>query len=232
MTSLLDARPNGLSQARKENDDIALATFTRLAAELQVSLLIGSLAIKLDTETCVNRSYLINPQGLIQSRYDKIHLFDVALGAGNAFHESRSYQAGDQAFVCDVDGVGVGLSICYDLRFPHLYRQLAQQGAQILAVPAAFTRITGEAHWHTLLRARAIETGSFVIAPAQCGKHIDGRETYGHSLIVNPWGAIVAECEDGPGFIIADLDISEVKSARQRIPSLIHEPAFTVYGLR
>lgn len=223
MTNLLDIRP-GKARAKisTEADDESLPAFTALAEELGVWLLIGSLAIALeDDDRFANRSYLISPDGQITARYDKIHMFDVEVGDGQSYRESRAYRPGTEAVVAQAGDATLGLSICYDLRFPHLYRKLAQSGAQILTVPAAFTRVTGEAHWHVLLRARAIETGSFVIAPAQGGKHEDGRETYGHSLIISPWGDIIAEKADTePGVLLAEIDLGEVGKARARVPSI------------
>ena len=223
MTNLLDIRP-GMARPKivEEANDQSLAAFRSLAAELGVTLLIGSLAIALERDKrFANRSYLIGPDGKIIARYDKIHMFDVEVGDGQSYRESRGYRPGDAAVLADTSFGTVGMTICYDLRFPHLYRKLAQAGAEILTIPAAFTRVTGEAHWHVLVRARAIETGSFVIAPAQGGTHEDGRETYGHSLIVSPWGEVLAEADgDEPGIIVVDLSLDAVAKARARIPSL------------
>jgi len=231
MTNLVDIRKGmGLSKAKPEHQSPALAAFQALAKSNAVWLLIGSLAIAHPSEDkLVNRSYVIAPSGLVVARYDKMHMFDVAIGDGQSYRESASYVAGDEAVLVDTGVAKIGLSICYDLRFAALYRRLANAGADILACPAAFTRLTGKAHWHTLLRARAIETGSFVIAPAQTGVHEDGRQTFGHSLIVSPWGDIIAErSEDSPGLIMAELDLSDVTSARERIPSLGHDRDFSV----
>lgn len=223
MTTLLDRQPGAAwEKSTTEEADHGLAAFRALARELKVTLLIGSISIRAENRKCANRSFLISPQGDVLARYDKIHMFDVQLGAGNEYRESDSYAAGGEAVVAPLDGAALGLSVCYDVRFPDLYRQLAVAGAQIIAVPAAFTRITGEAHWHILLRARAIETGCFVIAPAQGGKHADGRETYGHSLIIDPWGKILAEAGTDPGVIVATLDLAKVDEARRKIPSLSH----------
>lgn len=223
MTNLLDIRP-GMARAkvRPEAEDGSLAVLRALAAELRVTLLIGSLAIALeDDERFANRSFLIGPDGGIIARYDKIHMFDVEVGDGQTYRESRAYRPGAEAVLAQTPFGRLGLTVCYDVRFPHLYRRLAQAGAEILTIPAAFTRVTGEAHWHVLVRARAIETGSFVIAPAQGGIHEDGRETFGHSLMVSPWGDILAEAAGAePGIILARIDLAEVAKARGRIPSL------------
>jgi deaminated glutathione amidase len=227
MTTLLDrARGASWEKSTHEAGDPGLAHFRALARELGRTLLIGSLAIRADAGKCANRSYLIRPDGEVAARYDKIHMFDVQLNAGNIYRESDSYAAGGAAIVADLPAAKLGMSVCYDVRFPELFRQLAMAGAQIIAVPAAFTRITGEAHWHILLRARAIETGCYVIAPAQAGKHQDGRETFGHSLIVDPWGEILAEGGTEPGVISATLDLAKVDEVRGKIPSLSHVRPF------
>lgn len=227
MTTLLD-RAWGASweKSTDEASDPGLAHFRALAKELGRTLLIGSLAIRADAGKCANRSFLIRPDGEVAARYDKIHMFDVQLNAGNIYRESDSYAAGGAAVVAELPAAKLGMTVCYDVRFPELFRQLAMAGAQIIAVPAAFTRITGEAHWHILLRARAIETGCFVIAPAQTGKHQDGRETYGHSLIIDPWGEILAEGGTEPGVIAATLDLAKVAEVRGKIPSLSHVRPF------
>ncbi|MEZ6010527.1 MAG: carbon-nitrogen hydrolase family protein [Hyphomonas sp.] len=222
MTNLLDIRPGMARPKIVEQDDVPLHAFQALAAELGVTLLIGSLAVTLeDDERFANRSFLIGPDGGVIARYDKIHMFDVEVGDGQNYRESRAYRPGETAVLAKAPFGAVGMTICYDLRFPHLYRRLAQAGAEILTIPAAFTRVTGEAHWHVLIRARAIETGCFVIAPAQGGKHEDGRETFGHSLIVSPWGEVLAEAPGAePGVVLAELDLEAVAKARGRIPSL------------
>ena len=231
MTNLLDIRP-GMARAkvRREAEDESLPVLRALAAELGVTLLIGSLAIALEEdERFANRSFLIGPDGGIIARYDKIHMFDVEVGDGQTYRESRAYRPGAEAVLVAAPFGRVGLSVCYDVRFPHLYRRLAQSGAEILTIPAAFTRVTGEAHWHVLVRARAIETGCFVMAPAQGGKHEDGRETFGHSLIVSPWGEVLAEADGAePGIILADIALGDVAKARGRIPSLGNERTFDV----
>ena len=175
-----------------------------------------------------NRSYLIAPDGRIAARYDKIHMFDVDLGNGDVYRESESYAPGSKAVIADLPWGPLGMTICYDLRFPALHRALAKGGAKFLAVPAAFTRITGEAHWHTLLKARAVEAQSFVFAAAQGGHHENGRETFGHSLIISPWGQILGEGGTAPGVIIADVDLAILDDVRRRIPSLTHDRTFDV----
>ncbi|MEQ3628984.1 MAG: carbon-nitrogen hydrolase family protein [Hyphomonas sp.] len=223
MTNLLDIRP-GKARPKivPEADDQTLGAMRGLAAELGIWMLIGSIAVTLAGEDrLANRSVLIAPDGSVRARYDKIHMFDVEVGDGQSYRESRAYRPGERAVLTETEFGKLGMTICYDVRFPHLYRKLAQAGAGILTIPAAFTRVTGKAHWHVLVRARAIETGSFVIAPAQGGKHEDGRETFGHSLIVSPWGEVLAEkADDEPGVILADLDLDAVAKARRRIPSL------------
>ncbi len=225
MTALMEMRTKPLfEKAVPEEADSALQAFRGLAAELQCWLLVGSLAVRLSDTKCANRAYLITPQGEVSAHYDKIHMFDVEVGDGQTYRESKNYQAGERAVVTDVAGAKLGLTICYDLRFPYLYRTLAKAGAEILAVPAAFTDVTGRAHWHALLRARAIETGCFVIAPAQGGHHENGRDTYGHSLVINPWGEIVAELDhQEPGVLLAEVDLAEVTAARAQIPALTHD---------
>lgn len=223
MTGLLDIRPGMTrSKVRLEQDDMTLAAFCQTARDLKVWLLIGSLAIVLPEEDrLANRSYLIGPDGRIFARYDKIHMFDVEVGDGQTYRESKAYRPGTEAALATTEIGNIGLTICYDVRFPYLYRALAKAGAHIITCPAAFTRVTGEAHWHILLRARAIETGAFILAPAQGGRHEDGRETFGHSLIVSPWGEILAEADhDAPDIIYADLDLQEVANTRQKLPSL------------
>jgi predicted amidohydrolase len=205
-------------------DEPAIEAFAALAAELGIDLLIGSMAVRIAERKAANRSFLFGPDGHIKATYDKAHMFDVGLGQGETYRESANYQAGDRLVLAEAAGARLGLSICYDLRFAYLYRRLAKSGAQILTAPAAFTRPTGRAHWEVLLRARAIETGSFVIAPAQGGLHEDGRRTYGHSMIIGPWGEIVAQLDhDEPGILAATLDLSRVEDARSRIPALSHD---------
>jgi len=215
-----------LAKARPEAEHPAVAPLRELAAELGIWLLIGSLQVKLDQTTCANRSFLIDDTGRIVARYDKIHMFDVDLEAGESYRESRTFRPGERAVVAATPWGKVGFSICYDVRFPYLYRALAQAGASFLTVPSAFTVPTGKAHWHVLLRARAIETGCFVFAPAQCGEHAEGRKTYGHSLIVSPWGEVLAEGGETPGIIVAEIDPAKVVEARRMIPALRHDRSF------
>jgi deaminated glutathione amidase len=209
-----------------EDNDPTLATLCEVARKLSIYIHIGSLAIKASPEKAVNRSFLIDRKGDVIARYDKIHMFDVALAGGESYRESNNYRAGELAVVADLPWGRLGLTVCYDLRFPALYRALAEAGVSFLAIPSAFTKQTGEAHWHVLIRARAIENGSFVFAAAQGGKHESGRETFGHSLIVNPWGQILAEGGADPAVLIAEIDPAEVATARSRIPSLHHGRRF------
>ena len=208
-----------------EADEQTLAQLRDVAAELKIWLLIGSLAVKIG-DKLANRSFLIAPDGKITAKYDKIHMFDVELGNGERYRESATIQPGDRAVVAKTDIGVVGMSVCYDLRFPALYRQLAQAGAEILTIPAAFTVPTGQAHWEVLMRARAIENGCYVLAPAQTGTHPNGRKTYGHSLAVDPWGKVLADGGDTEGVTFVDLDLNQVKEARARIPSLQHDRNF------
>lgn len=208
-----------------EEDDRALKAFQELAAELGVHLLIGSLAVRVADDKAANRSFLLAPDGTITARYDKIHMFDVDLGNGEAYRESKNYEAGETPVLADLPWGRLGMTVCYDLRFPYLYRELAHAGARYLTVPSAFTKPTGEAHWHVLLRARAIESGCFVFAPAQGGSHENGRETYGHSLIIDPWGEVLAEAGTEPCVIFAEIDPAKTDEARSRIPSLTHDRA-------
>ncbi len=232
MTSLLETGSDALfANTRGEADDEALIAFRALAAEKKIWLLIGSLPIRLSDVKIANRSFLISPDGMIAARYDKIHMFDVDLDGGESYRESKNYQPGREAVMAKLPWGRLGLTICYDLRFPQLYRTLAQAGAGILAVPAAFTRQTGAAHWHILVKARAIETGCFVLAPAQGGRHECGRETYGHSLIVAPWGEVIAEAaHDAPGIVLAEIDMGLIEAARKRVPSLRHDRGFSLAG--
>ncbi|UYO49622.1 carbon-nitrogen hydrolase family protein [Rhodopseudomonas palustris] len=216
------------AQLAEQNDDLSLKAYRELARELNIHLHIGSLALRASPERAVNRSFLIGPDGAILASYDKIHMFDIDLGNGESYRESANYQPGETAVISDLPWGRIGLTICYDVRFPALYRALAESGASFLAVPAAFTKPTGEAHWHVLLRARAIENGCFVFAAAQGGLHENKRETFGHSLIIDPWGKVLAEGGIEPGFIMARIDPAEVTKARSKIPSLQHGRRFTV----
>ena len=215
-----------MAKAHPENEDPALPALTDLANKLNIWLLIGSLAIKADDQKAFNRSYLIGPDGRVEARYDKIHLFDVDLVSGEKYRESDTVVPGEEAVVCALPWGRIGMSICYDVRFAQLYRNLAKAGADVLTVPSAFTVPTGEAHWHILLRARAIENACFVLAPAQGGAHANGRKTYGHSLIVGPWGEIIAEAGTDPCAIVADIDLDEIAKVRARVPALRHDPPF------
>ena len=228
-TAIMELKPAlVLEAAQSEEESAPLARLRTLAAELCIFLHIGSLAIKLDQTRTANRSYLIDPSGEIAARYDKLHMFDVDLAGGESYRESSHSRPGAKAMLADLPFGRLGLSICYDLRFPQLYRALATAGAEFIAVPAAFTRQTGEAHWHVLIRARAIETGAFVLAAAQGGLHENGRATFGHSLIVSPWGEILAEAGEEPGVIFADIDLAASSEARARIPALKHDREFEV----
>jgi deaminated glutathione amidase len=227
MTTLFEGEGAALlAKAKSEADDTALPRFKALAEELGVWLHIGSMAIKLSDTQCANRGFLIGPDARVHATYDKIHMFDVQIGDGQLYRESSRYKPGERLAIAAAASAQVGLSVCYDLRFAYLYRAMAKAGAEILTVPAAFTKTTGEAHWHVLLRARAIETGAFVIAAAQCGRHANGKETFGHSLIIDPWGRILAEAGTEPGFIAADIDLGLAAEARAKIPALTHDRTF------
>lgn len=206
---------------KSEADDLVLKAAASLAGELGIFLHIGSTAVEAGNGMAANRGAVFGPDGAMLARYDKIHMFDVDLDNGESWRESSAYRPGEVAQTVDLDVARLGMGICYDIRFPHLFRDLALAGADILTAPAAFTRQTGEAHWHVLQRARAIENGAFVISAAQGGVHEDGRETYGHSIIVDPWGRVIAEADhDEPGVIVATLSLDEVKAARSKIPNL------------
>lgn len=215
-----------------EEDDPTLAALREEAAKHGIWLLLGSLGIKTrdDDGRFANRQFLISPQGEITARYDKIHMFDVEVTPEETYRESDGYRPGTKAVVAATPFASIGMTICYDVRFPHLYRALAKGGAQILTVPAAFSYVTGAAHWHSLLRARAIETGCFVLAPAQTGTHPASRgpcrKTYGHSLAVAPWGEVLADAGQEPGLTFVDLDLEKVAEARKRVPSLTHDREF------
>nr|ADI19018.1 predicted amidohydrolase [uncultured alpha proteobacterium HF0070_05I22] len=207
--------------AEWEDDSVSQKKLAALARQHDVWLLAGSLFLRRRQDhKLVNRGILFAPDGQIIASYDKIHMFDANVGDGQQYCESNSFVAGTAPVIADLGDIQLGMSICYDLRFAYLYRQLARDGAHILTVPAAFTAVSGAAHWHVLLRARAIETGCYVIAPAQCGTHSDGRQTYGHALIISPWGEILAEADDGDGVITATIDLAKITAARRAIPSL------------
>jgi predicted amidohydrolase len=225
-SGMFERRAALLDSALPEEGHPAIARFAALAEETEAWLLAGSLSIKLAPERLANRSFLFAPSGDIAARYDKIHMFDADPADGKSYRESATLQSGDRAVVADTPFGRIGLTICYDVRFPALYNALGQAGASMIAVPAAFTVPTGQAHWHVLLRARAIETGAFVIAPAQTGQHDGGRLTYGHSLIVAPWGEILADGGVAEGFVTADCDLDKVAQARRMIRALHHARPF------
>jgi predicted amidohydrolase len=217
--------------ALQENDQ-TLAAMCTAAARFGVWISVGSLALKLpDDDRFTNRSFMIDPSGQIVAQYDKIHMFDVTLSETEQYRESDGYRAGDHAVIADTAFGKIGMTICYDIRFPHLYRGLAKSGASILLIPAAFAQPTGRAHWEVLLRARAIETGCYVIAAAQTGEHQTSqrrpRKTYGHSMIISPWGEIMADAGEDLGIIYADLDLSLVESTRARVPSILSKQSFS-----
>lgn len=228
MTGLLEYDYTALmGKIFTQDEDPAVGIFSALAKELGIWLLIGSLAFK-EGDRVVNRSLFYGPDGVIRATYDKIHMFDVDLPNGESYRESNRYEAGGRAVLTDTPWGLMGLSICYDLRFPGLYRALSQNGAKMLTVPAAFTETTGKAHWHSLLRARAIENGAFVFAPAQTGLHDKGRKTFGHSLIIDPWGDILADGGEKTGIITVEINMKKVDVARTRIASLLHDKNFEV----
>jgi deaminated glutathione amidase len=229
MTNIMELeRDRLLTWTKPEDGNPAIAHFQALARELGIWLHIGSMAVKVAETKLANRGYLFSPKGAITAKYDKIHMFDVDLPSGESYRESRRYVAGDKAVVAPLPWGNLGITICYDMRFPGLYRTLAKAGADFLAMPSAFTVPTGKAHWHTLLRARAIEAQCFVLAAAQGGKHDNGRETYGHSLVVSPWGEVLAEGGTEPGVIFADIDSAKVTEARSRVPSLEHDRPYSI----
>ena len=229
MTNIFEADRERLkSLVRTEEEDTCAQGFSRLAKELGIWLHVGSLALRVSEDKLVNRSLLFSPNGALAARYDKIHLFDVDMPSGERIRESDTFAPGDEAVLVALPWGNLGLSICYDMRFPKLYNILANAGAMFMAVPAAFTVPTGQAHWHVLLRSRAIETGSFVFAAAQGGAHECGRKTFGHSLVVTPWGEIVAELDTEPGALVFDVDEELVKRDRGRIPALKNARAFNL----
>jgi predicted amidohydrolase len=230
MTNIVERSRSSLEAAiRSERDDPAVKRLCALAAELGIVLHVGSLALRAPDGRIANRALVFAPDGKVLARYDKIHLFDVDLPNGESWRESAVYHPGDRAVVVDLPWLKLGVSICYDVRFPHLYRAQAHAGAAALTAPAAFTRQTGQAHWHVLQRARAIENGAFIISAAQAGRHADGRETFGHSIIVSPWGEVLAEGGgEGPEVILARIDPAKSADARQRIPALLNERPFAL----
>jgi predicted amidohydrolase len=216
--------------ATPEGAHPALAAFRALARETGAWLLAGTVIVTTEGERLANRSCLVAPDGAVRARYDKIHMFDVDLPGGESYRESATYRPGAEAVLAELPWGLLGMTVCYDVRFPQLYRALAHGGADFISVPSAFTRQTGMAHWHVLLRARAIETGAYVFAPAQCGEHPGKRLTYGHSLIVDPWGAVLADGGEAPGFVIAEIDPAKIEAARRAIPSLTHDRDFAAPG--
>tara|TARA_R110002073_G_scaffold65023_7_gene162716 strand:+ start:59 stop:898 length:840 start_codon:yes stop_codon:yes gene_type:complete len=231
MTTLLDFETKqAMQKILSEEEDTSSRHFSALAAELGIWLLIGSMAVK-KGEKAANRSFLFSPDGAKVATYDKIHMFDVDLPGEDAYRESNAYEAGTGAVIADLPWGKVGLSICYDLRFPYLYRALSHAGAVMLTVPAAFTEQTGKAHWHTLLQARAIENGAFVFAAAQGGEHTNGRRTYGHSLVVDPWGTILGDGGDEIGVTVVNIDMGLVARARNRIASLTHDKNIAIQAI-
>ena len=232
MSGLLDKdRRRAAGNVRREEDDVVLAAVCAAAAQHRVWVQLGSLALAVGGDLLANRGFLIDDTGAVRARYDKIHLFDVTLAGGESYRESAAYRPGEGAVVAATPWGGLGMTICYDVRFPALHAALARAGAVMLAVPAAFTRPTGMAHWHVLLRARAIETGCFLFAAAQTGEHADGRATFGHSLVVGPWGDILLDMGEVAGYAVIDIDLGEVETARGRVPALAHARAFAAPGV-
>ena len=234
VTDMMEPRRDAVfDKARPEAEHAMLAACRDIARDTGAWFLLGSAIVKLSDEPrLANRSFLIAPDGGIAARYDKIHMFDVDLETGESYRESKSYRPGETAVLAELPWGRLGMTICYDLRFPDLYRALALGGASFLSIPSAFTVPTGRAHWHVLMRARAIENFCFVFAPAQSGTHESGRKTFGHSLIVAPWGEILAEAEDGPGFITASIDVAKIAEARRAVPSLSHDRPFALAGAK
>ena len=230
MTGIMVRDKAGLmATLRDESSDPVVAAAAKLAARHRIHLHLGSTAIAVDGGKVANRGFLFGPDGQVVVRYDKIHMFDVDLDNGESWRESATFRPGECGVVVDVPFARMGLAICYDVRFPELFRREAEAGANLLTLPAAFTRQTGQAHWHVLLRSRAIENGAFMVAAAQGGTHEDGRETFGHSLIIDPWGKILAEADhDEPGVIVADIDIDASRQARAKIPNLKNQRAFSL----
>lgn len=214
------------AQAKPLESHPAREAFSALARETGAWLLLGSLGAATEGGRVANRSVLLDDQGAVVATYDKIHMFDVDLPSGQSYRESDEFRPGDQAVVAETPWAGLGMTVCYDLRFPQLYRALAHAGAEVVAIPAAFTKETGQAHWHVLNRARAIECGAFVIAPCMWGSHSGDRKTYGHSLIIDPWGEVLADAGEGVGYVTAEIDIAKVAKARNAIPALQHDRPF------
>ncbi len=232
-TTLMEMQSKRLfAETKPEENNPVISHFAVLAREWGVHVHIGSMGVLVAGDKLANRSYLFAPDGSTTASYDKIHMFDAAVGGRDTFRESKNFAAGSTAVVAGVGEAIIGLTICYDVRFPGLYRDLAKAGAQIIAVPSAFTQQTGEVHWHTLLKARAIETASWVVAAAQTGTHECARETYGHSLVVSPWGEVVADGGVNCSVIVTDIDLGEVAAARRRMPSLEHDRPFDVIPAR
>lgn len=223
---IVQGRAKTMERVRTEAEHPAIPVFSDLARETGAWILAGTLGVLLEDGRVANRSYLFDDQGRAVAHYDKIHMFDVDLKGGESYRESATFRPGEHAVLARTPWGGLGMTICYDVRFPYLHRALAKAGADILASPAAFTVPTGRAHWHVLLRARAIETGCFVLAPAQTGTHDQGRQTYGHSLIVAPWGEVLADAGEEVGFVLAELDMARVEEARRMVPSLTHDRGF------
>ena len=224
---LVRSREELLERISDAGDDLFLKRARALAAELGIHLHLGSLAVLAGNGKVANRAFLIGPDGKILATYDKIHMFDVDLPNGESWRESATYEPGTQTVIADLPFAKVGMAVCYDIRFPAIFRTQARQGAQVLTGPAAFTRQTGQAHWHVLQRSRAIENGAYVISAAQGGTHEDGRETYGHSLIIDPWGAVIAEIDnDDTGYVLVEIDTQKVADARARIPAIANERDF------
>ncbi len=226
---VIAGRAEKINQMFAQDDHPGVSFFGDLAKELKIDLLIGSMCVKTAPDKIANRSFHFGSDGQIKATYDKIHLYDVDLPTGESHRESKIFEGGQEAILSDVRGTKLGMTICYDLRFPHLYRDLAKAGAEILSIPAAFTVPTGTTHWETLLRARAIECGAFVIAPAQGGDHQGARVTYGHSMIIGPWGQVLAHKEDDePGYIVKEINLDDVTKARQAIPALQHDRDYSL----
>ena len=219
-------RRSTIDKAFSEAEHPALTAFQDLAVKHGIWVHVGSLTVLIDGPRVANRCFVLSPTGEITARYDKIHMFDVNLGEGERYAESTTFRPGEKAVVVDLPWGRLGLTICYDLRFPHLYRHLAQAGADIIAVPSAFTQPTGEAHWHVLQRARAIENAVYIIAPAQTGVHANDRKTYGHSVVIDPWGHVLAEAGTEPGILLADIDVAKVAKTRGQLPSLANDRTF------